>query len=105
MYCMYVLSLIAVHGLDGHREDTWTAENGVLWLRDELPRIISNARVFTYGYDARTRGSTPLSCQTLYDHAMSLVAELSLERRTTKVTMPECQTLGETVAGLTLSLD
>lgn len=26
-------SIVAVHGLDGHRESTWTAENGVLWLK------------------------------------------------------------------------
>lgn len=80
-----MLSLVAVHGLDGHREDTWTADNGVLWLRDQLPKEILNIRVLSYGYDARTHGPSPLSCQTIHDHAVDLIANLSLERRKNKV--------------------
>jgi hypothetical protein len=30
-------SVVAVHGLNGHSEKTWTADNGVNWLRDLLP--------------------------------------------------------------------
>ncbi|KAF8526961.1 hypothetical protein BU17DRAFT_61934 [Hysterangium stoloniferum] len=44
-----VLDIIAIHGLDGDREGTWTADNGILWIRDMLPDDISNARVLTYG--------------------------------------------------------
>lgn len=80
-----VTSLVAVHGLDGHREESWTADNGVLWLRDELPKKLPNLRILTYGYDVRTQDSTLLSLQTLYDHAEDLVASLNLMRQTEKV--------------------
>ncbi len=78
-------SIIAIHGLDGHRENSWTADNGVLWLRDLLPDEITPARILTYGYDANTRGKTPLSRQTLYDHAETFITKLVLFRRITSV--------------------
>lgn len=81
-------SIVAVHGLDGHREKSWTADNGVLWLQELLPKEISNARVLTYGYDSRTRSSEHLTHQTLYGHSMSLVSALSLYRRRTKAGAP-----------------
>ena len=77
-------SIIAVHGLNGHRDKTWTAANGRHWLRDLLPNDIPNARVFCWGYDANTHGGR-VSCQYLYDHAKSLVSDLCLERRLTNV--------------------
>ncbi|KAF8526569.1 hypothetical protein BU17DRAFT_74115 [Hysterangium stoloniferum] len=46
-------SIVAIHGLDGHREASFTAPNGVLWLRDLLPKALPTARILTYGYDAR----------------------------------------------------
>ncbi|KAF2495908.1 hypothetical protein BU16DRAFT_459726, partial [Lophium mytilinum] len=78
------ISIVAVHGLDGHREKSWTADNGVLWLQTLLPKDVPNARVLTYGYDSRTRSSEHLSHQTLYGHSMSLISGLSLYRRRTK---------------------
>ncbi|KAI5845888.1 hypothetical protein DFP73DRAFT_594082 [Morchella snyderi] len=77
------VDLVCVHGLNGHREHTWTANNGVLWLRDLLPGKIPNIRVLTYGYDSRTRGSTQLSCQTLHDHAVDLITNMHQERSVT----------------------
>ncbi len=82
---MFELSIVAVHGLDGHREKTWTANNGVMWLRELLPTEIPHARILTYGYDSRTYSSEQLTRQTLYGHSMSLVSALSLYRRKTKV--------------------
>lgn len=79
------LSLVAVHGLDGHPERTWTAENGVSWLREYLPEVIPSARILAFGYDGRTHDSTPLSCQKLHEHAISLVTDLTLYRRSTDV--------------------
>lgn len=78
------IDIIAVHGLDGDREKSWTADNGVLWLQALLPKEIPNARVLTYGYDSRTRSSEHLTHQTLYGHSMSLISALSLYRRRTK---------------------
>jgi len=77
-------SIVAIHGLDGHREDSWTIEN-VLWLRDLLPSKIPTARILTYGYDARTRGHVQLSSQTLFDHSETFLAKLALFRQNTDV--------------------
>jgi hypothetical protein len=42
-------SIVAIHGLNGHREKTWTAKNKVNWLRDAniLSTIIPNARIIS----------------------------------------------------------
>jgi hypothetical protein len=58
-----------VHGLNGHCEKTWTADNGVNWLRDLLPHDLPNARIFSWGYDANTHSSSRVSCQYLFDQA------------------------------------
>ncbi|KAL9081537.1 MAG: hypothetical protein Q9159_007285 [Coniocarpon cinnabarinum] len=71
--------IVAIHGLDGHREDTWTT-NGVNWLRELLPTFIPSARIMTWGYDARTHGASPISRQRLHQIAEELVQELSRKR-------------------------
>ena len=78
-------SIVAVHGLDGHRESTWIAENGILWLETLLPEDVPKARVYTYGYDFRTHSRDEMSRETFYGHAFNLPGALTLERRTTKV--------------------
>ena len=67
-----------MHGLNGHREKSWTdSESKILWLRDLLPLELPNARVLTFGYDADTLKLSPgVSQLGLNDHAASLVAEL-----------------------------
>lgn len=76
---------MAVHGLNGHREQTWTAPDGVNWLSDFLPSDIPNARILTWGYDANTNSTSQISAQSLYDHAKTLVSDLCLKRSLTKV--------------------
>ncbi|KAH3938661.1 hypothetical protein HBH98_243260 [Parastagonospora nodorum] len=47
------VDIVAVHGLNGHREKTWTAGSGVNgvdsinWLRDLLPHDLPNARILS----------------------------------------------------------
>lgn len=79
-----VRSIVAVHGLNGHRENTWTANN-INWLRDFLPSDIPNARILTWGYDANTHGNSQINTQHLYDHGRELVSSLHLNRRLAKV--------------------
>jgi hypothetical protein len=81
------LSIVAVHGLNGHRDKTWTATNNVSWLRDPgmLPAKIPNARIYSWGYDANAHSTKELTAMYLYDHAQKLVSDLSLKRRLTKV--------------------
>ncbi|OCK96149.1 uncharacterized protein K441DRAFT_657484 [Cenococcum geophilum 1.58] len=57
-----IVDIIAVHGLNGHRDETWTAGNGVNWLRDLLPQDLPNARIMAWGYDANTYSRSRVSC-------------------------------------------
>ncbi|KAI9776252.1 MAG: hypothetical protein M1839_000486 [Geoglossum umbratile] len=79
-----IVDIVAIHGLNGHREKTWTASNNILWLRDLLPKDIPNARIFSWGYDVNTHSTSHLSAQYLYGHARTLVSDLSRKRRVTK---------------------
>ncbi|KAH0537473.1 hypothetical protein FGG08_005736 [Glutinoglossum americanum] len=55
-------SIIAVHGLMGHRIKSWTHPmSGKMWLRDFLPSTIPFARIMTYGYDADPRSPNTLA--------------------------------------------
>ncbi|KAF8526934.1 hypothetical protein BU17DRAFT_82396 [Hysterangium stoloniferum] len=76
-----VVDIVAIHGLDGDRERSWTAENDTLWLRDFLPDDVPNARILTYGYDSATRGRMQLSDRTIHDHAEDLINKLVMHRR------------------------
>ena len=74
-------SIVAIHGLDGHRERTWTDEpSGKLWLRDFLPEVLPHARIFSWGYDANTTSSTVASQQFINDHSKSLINHLTTHR-------------------------
>ncbi|KAG8846889.1 hypothetical protein FRB91_000370 [Serendipita sp. 411] len=74
------IDIVAIHGLDGHREQSWTAEDGTLWLRDLLPNDLPNARILSYGYDADTRSSTQTSTHTIFRHAEAFFERLSQRR-------------------------
>ena len=84
---IFSYSVVAVHGQNGHWENTFTAANGVCWLRTLLPKHAPNIRVLSYGYDARTHGSSPFSQEHLHGHAEQLIRELRRERTITEVNM------------------
>ena len=45
-------SIIAVPGLASHAFGSWKSpDNSDVWLRDYLPKDISNTRVLLYGYE------------------------------------------------------
>ncbi|CCA76296.1 hypothetical protein PIIN_10291 [Serendipita indica DSM 11827] len=75
-----VVDIIAIHGFDGHRVNTWVADNGTLWLRDLLPSEFPNARILAYGYDADSRSGQWASTQAVQQHALGLAGAL-LHRR------------------------
>jgi hypothetical protein len=77
-----VPSIVALHGLNGHRDETWTAANGIHWLRDLLAKDILDARIFCWGYDANMHGKR-VSYQFLHDHAEQLVLDLCLRKKRT----------------------
>lgn len=49
----YPVDIVAVHGLNGDAETTWTHPNGTFWLRDLLPDLLPGCGVFTYGYPSK----------------------------------------------------
>ncbi|PVF99568.1 hypothetical protein CPB86DRAFT_290098, partial [Serendipita vermifera] len=75
-----VVDIVAIHGLDGHREMSWMAANGTMWLKDLLPLDIPNARILTYGYDSDARRFTHTSTQSIFRHAETFVEDLTLAR-------------------------
>ncbi|KAH8585732.1 hypothetical protein B0O99DRAFT_530120, partial [Bisporella sp. PMI_857] len=74
-------SIVAVHGLNGNRDKTWTANNSVYWLRDLLPHNILRARILCCGYNANTHAGSNVSCQYLYDHTRTLISDLCRKRK------------------------
>lgn len=79
-------SIVAIHGLNGHRERTWTASNGVNWLRDLVPSDIPKSRIMSYGYNVNVfdHDGHGLNQQSVYDHARTLVSDLVLKRQLTE---------------------
>lgn len=48
----YPIDIVAIHGITGDAYNTWTHDNGKLWLSDFLNDDLPGARIFSYGYDA-----------------------------------------------------
>ena len=74
-------SIIAIHGLSGHRVGSFTASNDVNWLRDLLPEQIPHSRILSYGYDSTNTAKYP----HVQEHANDVVVKLVLLRRETEV--------------------
>ncbi|KAF8518532.1 hypothetical protein BU17DRAFT_48526 [Hysterangium stoloniferum] len=80
-----LVDIVALHGLNGHYELSWTHEkSNILWLRDLLPKAIPRARILTYGYDGNTHGRPQLSYQTIYDLSETFIAKLVMFRKATR---------------------
>lgn len=76
------------HGLDGDSIRSWTHEpSGVCWIRGFLPNLFPDARVMTYGYDAKTQGIRDKSSASVFDHALDLLNHLACERSDSKVSV------------------
>jgi hypothetical protein len=71
---------VFVHGLCGHPRETWTKDN-VCWPEDLLSKeeSLSHTRSLTFGYDANLDGTASLN--SLFDHSIDLLNELSRERK------------------------
>ncbi|KAI9767544.1 MAG: hypothetical protein M1840_005581 [Geoglossum simile] len=76
----YNSDIIAVHGLGGDWEKTWTDENGKHWLRDFLPSQIPTARIMSYGYNSKTAFSK--AATDIDDEAKMLLDRIHGERQT-----------------------
>ncbi|KAL9608477.1 MAG: hypothetical protein Q9167_006697 [Letrouitia subvulpina] len=76
---------IALHGIMGDYEETWTRElednTKVRWLREILPKKFPTARVYSYGYDAQVLFSK--SKANIDDFAIGLLDVLKIKRTST----------------------
>ncbi|KAH6634743.1 hypothetical protein B0J18DRAFT_406351 [Chaetomium sp. MPI-SDFR-AT-0129] len=68
------VDIVAVHGLGGHWKNTWTGDDGAIWLRDRLPDLLAEsniaARIRSFGYDSaivlsRSVGDLPTAGRSL----------------------------------------
>lgn len=72
-------SIIAVPGLGSHALGSWKSTNSdEVWLRDFLPRDLTNIRVLLYGYDTILPGS--LSKQSIEDLGSALLEQVNAFR-------------------------
>ncbi|KAF8526910.1 hypothetical protein BU17DRAFT_40153 [Hysterangium stoloniferum] len=97
-----VVSIVAIHGLNGDREQSWKADNGRLWLRDLLPNDIPQARILSYGYDAYVDRRDQLSEQTPTEHARVFIAKLVLYRNITQTSDRPMIFIAHSMGGIVL---
>lgn len=72
-------SIVAVHGINGHRIKTWTCpDDGTMWLRDMLPEKIPKARIMSFGYGSHA--SSVISAQSIKETANELLKALQDKR-------------------------
>jgi hypothetical protein len=79
-----IVDIVAIHGLNGHYENTWTTkrEDGtpVNWLTDLLPKHIRNARIMSFSYNSRVQFSK--STSDIFVFADQLLEQLLAVRST-----------------------
>lgn len=75
-------SVVFVHGLTGHRDETWTADSRDRpWPVELLPEFFPNARLMTFGYNADVvKFGRNASLDRLPGHANVLLQHLVGER-------------------------
>lgn len=88
---IYNNSIVAVHGIGAHPDDTWSKNVGssdaplyVNWLQqpEMLPAVVPSARIMRYGYESRwfgddTEDTVRLKASTI---AKQLLLQLNIER-------------------------
>lgn len=72
------IDVVAVHGLQGDSYQTWTHENGTMWLESILPDKIPYARIMTFGYSSTVAFSS--SAAQLEDKSIELINRLTMKR-------------------------
>jgi hypothetical protein len=74
-------SVVAVHGIHGDRENTWTAEgandeSSCNWLKDRIYNDYPRSRILTFGYDASSAGGGIYAMKRIREKALQLLDDL-----------------------------
>lgn len=93
-------SIVAVHGVNGHRVKTWTrqdtgtaeSEPPEMWLSEVLHTSVPNARVMTYGYFADPAAGRFFEELALRHDARELLRQLQKKRKDCEVCRPYSST-------------
>ncbi|KAL8749696.1 MAG: hypothetical protein Q9184_006707 [Pyrenodesmia sp. 2 TL-2023] len=94
--------IVFVHGLNGDREQTWTAAF-TLWPQDLLPDDLPHVRVITWGYDANVlRISAPFSQNSIFGHVNSLLLDIERLRQTQEEQNRPIVFVGHSLGGLVI---
>jgi hypothetical protein len=72
------IDVVAVHGLQGDAYQTWTHENGTMWLESILADKIPYARIMTFGYNSTIAFSS--SVAKLEDKSIEFINRLTMKR-------------------------
>jgi hypothetical protein len=76
-----LLSIVFIHGITGHRENTWAVPGSRPWPEKLLPEKMPQARILSFGYDAGVVGwRSKLSGNRIGDHAKNLLSALAAHR-------------------------
>lgn len=89
---LIISSIVAVHGLGGHRENSWTADDGTNWLQSLLPRDLPDCRILSWGYNASSAPNHEK--QPLQDISEKLVLDLYKLRELTRVSLTKSAAYG-----------
>ncbi|KAF2654337.1 hypothetical protein K491DRAFT_679804 [Lophiostoma macrostomum CBS 122681] len=100
------VDIIFLHGLHGHRKDTWTYKDPdgteCFWPQDLLPKDLPNARIYSYGYDADViKFFDGVAVVNLDQYAQTLCIQLSnIQQSIEKASAPELKAIFDDTAGL-----
>ena len=79
-------SVVAVHGLHGNREDTWTTDGkddtpGSNWLKDRIFERHPGSRILAFGYDLSKTRQRISAMAGIMEKALHLLDDLVELRR------------------------
>src|SRR5690349_9605803 len=81
-----ILSIVAIHGLNGHPYGSWVGESTHrMWLLDYLPDDAEDCRIVLYGYRSYILDDQTRPCSELTTQAERLQATLQNIRITPEV--------------------
>ncbi|KAJ5362539.1 hypothetical protein N7541_003383 [Penicillium brevicompactum] len=92
------VDIVAVHGLGGHYDDTWTwnpaGSNGqepCNWLKDLFPSEFPNARILSFGYNSAVQFSKSIA---------DIIIQALMEAQVKQGSQPECSDLLNSLQGI-----